>query len=515
MNATSPQREPLPLDEKTEARYRSAEQASFRLGVLSLGSGSIVTIVVLTLEAVIIARTLSVEDLGLFAFFQAALALLVIVVDFGFRTSAAQLIARRKGFLQERITNGLTTMRFAALAGASLVLLLGRIPIARLFNAPRMAELLLFMPAVLVFASLDELQGSLLRGFGRYQRVAGAGVLRGALRLVISSLVLLALGWGLKGLVASWVVSYAAATAYQWNAVPVRRRLWFRWGWARPVLRFGMPLQLIRYVWFASARIQTFILALLVGPVAVAFYEVAARFPRGLRRLSQSLHAVYHPTIAKNFARQEIQAAATLMQRSLRLFYFATILVAWGAVLFGKELITLLFGEQYGAATPAFIILLLSLSLSASADLYGYALTSLGHPEKSLHINLLRAAASVVGGFLLIPRFGFTGAAMAVAASQLISAPLAWLNIHRQGLPAYVGIHVRQMFLVSVCVAATILLPPLGVIIRLVLFLVFMFSAAAFLSVSQDDLALVLPERLLQRAWPRALTPGPLEGSGE
>jgi O-antigen/teichoic acid export membrane protein len=474
-----------------------------------------VTILVLLVEAVIIARTLSVGDLGLFAFFQASLALLIIVVDLGFKTSAAQLIARRTGPLQERATNGLMTIRFAAIGGISVLILLARVPLSRLFNAPGAAELFLLMPLVLLFASLDELEGSLLRGFGYFQRVAAANILRGASRLVISSLVLLVLGWGLTGLIVSWMVSYAASFAFQWIAVPVRRRLWFRWSWARPVIRFSFPLQVTRYLWFGVARTQTLILALLVGPIAVAFYEVAARIPQGFHGLLQALYAVYHPTVARHFSRHETQAASMLIRRSLRLFYLATILTAWGAVLFGEDIIVVLFGAQYEAATPAFVVLMLALSLSASADLFGYAITGLGRTGRSMSVNALRAAASVGGGFLLVPYFGFIGAAISIALAQLISAPLAWLHLHREGLPTFLGIHMRQLLLVAACVVGMILLPPLGIASRVILFLIFAVLAAAFLSISRHDFALVLPEKLLQRVWPKRLVPSQLESSGE
>lgn len=515
MNGTKIERILSRSEEDIDRNPASNVDGSFRLGVLSLGGGSVITIFVLMVEAMIIARTLSVADLGAFAFFQASLALLIILVDLGFRTSAAQLIARRSGSVRAKTTNGLTTIRFAAIAGASLMILLARIPLSRLFNAPRMADLFLLMPAVLLFASLDELQGSLLRGFGRYQRVAAANVIRGAMRLSISLLVLLILGLGVGGLILSWIASYAASTAYQWKAVPVVRRPWFRWSWAKSVIRFGFPLQLTRTLWFAVARFQTFVLALLVGPIAVAFYEIAARIPQGLQGLSQSLYAVYHPTVATHFARREKEAASYLIQRSLRLFYFVTILLAWGAVLFGQEVIVLLFGAQYQEATPALIILLLSLSLSASTDLFGYALTGLGRTGKSLSVNALRAIVSVAGGFLLIPHLGFVGAATAIALSQLISAPLSWLYLHREGIPIFLGTHLRQFLLVAVCVAGMVFIPPLGLVPRAFVFLTFAIIVTAFLSVSRSDLALILPERLLRGAWTRKLVPRQSQGSGE
>ena len=500
---------------KGAADLQSPGAPSFRRGVFSVGGGALINVFVLMIEAVIIARVLSIADLGVYAFFQASLTFLVIVVDFGFKTASTQFIASTPAYQQERIVNALTTLRLLVIGAVSLLVLLAAASASRLFNAPRLEDLLVFMPIVLLFASMDELQSSLLKGFRLYKHVAVANALRGMLRLMISSAVLLVLGWGLSGLIVSWVVSYGVSAAFQWRAVPVRRKLWFRWKQIKPILRFGVPLQLIRYLWFAFARIHTFLLAVLVGPVGVAFYEVATKLPQGLVRVSQAFDGVYHPTLVGHFARQEREKAAILIRRSLRLFNFVTVFLALGAVLFGRELIALLFGDKYVQAAPAFAVMVIAISLSSSSNLLGYALTAHGYPGKSLTVNSVRAITSLGFGVLLIPQIGFLGAAYATALAQLISAPLAWWYLHQAGLPAFLGIHLRQIVLLGACFAALILLPPPQITARLGLLVIFPVVAVAFSIVSKDDFALVLPEKLLQRAWPKPLVFGPLGGTQE
>lgn len=485
---------------RSEADSQSNSVPSFHLGVFTVGGGSLISLLVLLVEAVIIARILSVADLGIYALLLASLGFLVIVVDFGFKTSATQFIASSPAYQQDRIVNGVTIIRLVAIAGISLLIWLVSATASRLMNAPDLAGLLLFMPVVLLFASLDELQDSLLRGFRRYKHIAAARVLRGTLRLTLSSLVLLAFGWGLMGLMISWAVSFAASAAFQWHAVPVRRKWWFRWSTVQPILRFGIPVQLNRYLWFAFGRVHTIILAALAGPVGVAFYAVAARLPEGLQRLFLSYDAIYHPTLVSHFERKEREEAATIIRRSLRLFNFVTIFFVWGAVLFGEDLIELLFGERYAGAAHAFVIMLIALSLSSSANLLGYALTAHGRPEKSLVVNCLRAAVSLTAGILLIRQFGFVGAAYATALSILVSVPLAWWYLHRERLPALVPIHAKQILLLAACAAALFLLPSVAFGMRVILLLMFPLVAAILSLLSFEDLSLVIPDRFLERA---------------
>jgi len=488
---------------RIEADSHSAGVPSFRLGVFSVGAGSLISILVLLVEAVIIARILSVADLGIYAFLLASLGFLVIVVDFGFRTSATQYIASSPPYQQDRIVNSLTIMRLVAIAGISVLIWLASATVSGLLNARDLLGLFLFMPVVLLFASLDELQDSFLRGFSRYKHIAAARILRGVLRLALSSLMLLALGWGLMGLMISWAVSFAASAAFQWLAVPARRRWWFRWSTVKPILRFGVPLQLNRYLWFAFSRAHTFILAALAGPVGVAFLAVATRLPDGLQRLFLSYDAIYHPTLVRHFQLQEREAATAIIGRSLRLFNFVTIFLVWGAVLFGGDLIIALFGDRYAGAAPTLVVLLIALSLSSSANLLGYALTAHGRPQKSLIVNCLRSAISLGAGILLIGQYGFVGAAYAMTLSILVSAPLAWWYLQREQLPAYVPIHARQILLLAACVAALFFLPPVAIGMRIVMLLMFPLVAAIFSLLLFEDLSLIIPDKLLERARPR------------
>jgi O-antigen/teichoic acid export membrane protein len=474
--------------------------ATFQRGVISVSGGTVVSLAVLLVESVIVARVLPVADMGVYVLFQVVLSLLTIAVDFGFKTSAAQFISAESSFQQQaNIVNSLITLRLVVIGAISVPILLAGQPLSGFFQSPGLAELMRYMPIVLLFSNLDELEAGMLQGFHRYQHLALAQILRSALRLTVSTVVLLVMGWGLPGLLISWIVSFAVSSAYQWLAIPVRWRLTIDWNLIRRMLAFGMPLQMTRYLWFAMQRIDTFVISVLIGPVGVAMYDVAGRLPQGLQRLWEAYAAVYHPSLSSKFAQRDLTGSIQLIERSLRLFNFATLFFAWATVLVGKNLIVFLFKQQYAGASTTFVVMSIAFSLSSSINLLGYALTAYGRPGQSFAVNLVRSVISFGGDFALVPIFGFVGAAYATLLSQLVSAPLAWWYLRRERLPVFGSIHLRQFILTAAAAGVYFWLPPISLWMRLALIAVFPVVAVAFSLVSLEDLKLVVPERFLPR----------------
>jgi lipopolysaccharide exporter len=483
---------------QTTAGAVSSAGGRFRRGVFSVGGGSAIGVVVLFFEAVIVARVLPVEDMGVYVFFQVLLALFVIAVDLGFRTTAAQFLSSEADpQRRQRLVNSLVTLRLMVV-GAVSVLVLAAIPLLPGWvGMPALASLLIFMPLVLSLASLDELGTGMLQGFHLYRRIAVAQVVRSLLRLTFSALVLLVLGWGLTALVLSWLVSLAVSVALQLSALPTRHRLAVDWPLSRQALRFGMPLQATRYLWFAMERVNTFVLTAFTGPVGVAFFEVAHKLPQGFQRLSEAYYAVYHPSLAARFAQRDLASAGRLMDRSLRLFGFGTLCLAWAAVLFGRDLITLVFGGRYAAAAPAFTILLVAFSLGVVVNLMGYSLTASNRPGRSFQLNLARTAVNIVGCFVLIPALGFVGAAWASLLAQAVALPIAWWHLRRLSLPAFGLHHLRHGLLASIVLGVFIWQPPMTVGLRAVLLAALPLLALTMSVVTISDLALLAPRRLL------------------
>lgn len=474
-----------------------------RQGLVWTGLGSASTLLFLFLETAVGARLLPTEEYGAYVLLLAIVNFGLMVVDFGCKSAATQMIASGDPDRQSTVAHtalafrALTIVATALLAGAGTGYPLGGVGplVARLAgDMGGAAQYLAYVPLMLAVASLDELLGAILQGFGAYRPVAIAQALRGAARLGLTVVLLSRFQLGVMALVWAWAISFALSSAYQYWRLPIRRCLVWDGALLREMLRFGMPLQLTRVLWFASGRVHVLLLGALAGPVAVAFYAVAARIPDALQQLSDAYMRVYFPTVTSLLARGESARAERMLNQSLRLIALAGALAAVGAVVFSREIVTLIFSEKYAASSWSFALLMVGFHMTTIVNLMGYTLTAAGRPERSLCVDVVRTAVNVVGDLLLIPVLGVGGAAgAAVAASYAGNPPVAWF-LHRARVTPQVGVYAKQVAIALLAVGLTWWLDPSALIEKAAL-AALLGGLAGFSAIERSDLALLLPGR--------------------
>jgi O-antigen/teichoic acid export membrane protein len=245
-----------------------------------------------------------------------------------------------------------------------------------------------YIPLMLAFASLDELLLGMLQGTQSFRQMATAQILRSMLRLVLTVTFIGVMALGLMGLVYSWILSFALSATYQYFALPTQKNLAFSRPLLTEALRFGLPLQGSRFLWFVFLQVNPILLGTLAGPTSVAYYSVAARIPDALQRLSESFTAVYFPTVTALIAKGSRLEATRILNYSLRLASFVAAVAALTAIVFGEQIIVTFFSDTYARSAPAFGLLMIALHMTFMVNLMGYTLTSAGHPGRSLGENV-------------------------------------------------------------------------------------------------------------------------------
>ncbi|MBI4300258.1 MAG: flippase [Chloroflexi bacterium] len=472
-----------------------------RRGLLLTGSGSVISLAVLFAETVVAVRLLSPDAFGQFVLITAVVNFFLIVVDIGSKDAVVKLIAgveeRRKALLAESIL----VFRVALAGGASLLYLgglWGGEHLARILEPSlSVPEQAWFVPLMLFPASLDELFLGILQGLRSYRHLAIAQSLRSILRLMLTISFLSVFHWGIWALILSWALSSTASVLYQYCVAPIARGLSWDGAALKEVLRFGLPLQLIRFLWFGLRRLDVLIVGALAGPGSVAFYAIALRIPEALQRLYDSFIAVYFPTVS---ALGRSRQAERLLNQSLRLIAFLTAIAALAAVAFSRDIIPILFSGKYAPAAPAFAVLMVTLQTSFLLTLMGYTLTSCGYPGRSLTANVLQTSLNVLADLALIPIFGFVGAANAAVVSSYTTYPINVLLLRRSGMGVELRPYLKQTFLLLALAALSWWVLPEAIIYKAGVVLLFVLLNVAVSAVSRDDLSLILSPRITRMA---------------
>lgn len=472
---------------------------SFWQGVSYTSAGTALNIIFLLLETMVAVRVLDTQVYGIYALMVIGVNFLVMITDFGSTSSVTQLIASSDPSRQSTLASSALSFRIIVIVLLSAITLL--VPATILLLDPSLALLnyIIYIPVMLIMVALDESLYGILQGYKAFQHMAIANGLRTILRLGLSIVFLLISQIGIIGLIYSWIISFGVAVIYQILVLPHPR-------WSPPsrhvlgeILRFGFPLQLNRFLWFVSGRADVLLLGAFMGPSAVALFEVGGRIPSALVRLTQSYSAVYFPTMTELLSRGENNRAHQLLNRSLVLVSFFMALAALISVIFGQEIISMLFSTKYETSSMVFSLLMIGLQMNVLVTLMGYTLTSAGYPGRSLAANAARETLIVAAALILIPIWGLIGPAVGKLAAYYMANPLSIWMLRRSHIRVVSAPYIKQTALLWLGAILFWWLQPQGFVIKATMILIFIVANLAFSTIAREDLALILPDTLSKR----------------
>jgi O-antigen/teichoic acid export membrane protein len=466
--------------------------------IFTLAGGG-TSIILLFLETIIAARILDPTHYGIYILLLAVANFFVMVIDLGLKTSITQMIASSDYERQGALVSNTILFRLLIAAVISGLIWLGKDLLAIVDPTKVLVTLAPYLPLMIALTSFDELTLGMLQGFQCYRHMAISQIARSVLRLGLTVAFLVVFKMGLMALIYSWLLSFAVSTIYQYLVLPVPKRLSLNGALLRDVLKFGLPLQLNRFLWFASGRIHVLLLGTLSGPVSVAFFSIAEKIPVAMQRLSESFISVYFPTITTMMAEEKRDQAISMLNGSLRLISFLGAGVALVGVLFGQWIITLLFSEKYADSASAFGVLMLALHMGLLVNIMGYTLTAIGHPQRSLAENTVRTVLSVLGNLLLIPPFGFLGSAIVKFIAYHTSNPFSLWLLKRSEISVKITPYVTQSILLLLSAAFYWWVRPELITYKLAIILGFLILNMLLSTISLEDLGLVIPKFRIHR----------------
>ncbi|HEX5414473.1 MAG TPA: oligosaccharide flippase family protein [Chloroflexota bacterium] len=490
-----------------EAPPANRRPSAFYRGVFYTGSGTAISIGLLLVETLVAVRLLSPASYGFYVLLVVLANIGVVAIDFGCKTSATQMIAAAPPDRQATLAHTALVFRLAATLVLFFLVWLGRSALVWL-NPPReLAHYIIYVPLLIAAASFDELLTALLQGFQRYRQMATAQIVRSILRVICSLSFLWVFVLGVDGLLYSWILSFAVSISYQFVVLPVSKRFRFDRVALGELLRFGLPIQGTRLLWFIFGKIDVLLLGTLAGTANVAFYSVAARIPDALQRFSESYTAVYFPTVTALLNGGKRREGAGIFGYSLRMISFAAALAALVAVVFSQQIVVILFSTKYVASGTAFGLLMIGLHMTLVTNIMSYTLTAAGYSGRSLAQDFTRSALNVVGDLVLIPIMGFVGPPLATILAAYGTNPLTVWLLRKSDVPVAVAPYLKQTSLLVGFSAGYVLFQPAGILPKLAIVALFVASSALLSTITLEDLSLVLPNGLLHAPGQRQETP--------
>ena len=395
-------------------------------GVLAQAVDKILPVVIL----LYLARTLGAEDFGTYSFVLAYLAFFQIAAEYSIDTVLVRSMTQRGPEGRAQIFRAglglkLVTATVAALAACVLAgpVSGGRVPLG-----------------MMVLASLSLVSGmgaayrSLFRATMEISWVFAIALVRAVL-LASAVVGVLRITPGLNALFGAMAAANLLAFAVIAIAAFPRVRPSFRFDralWAE-LLRGALPLAGNAFALTVSLRAGQVMLMSMRGPVEVGLLGAASRVTEAFTFLPEALMISVYPLMAGLVGQDSAQLRATAARSSRYLVAIIGVPVVACAVA-GAEIMGLLYGESFQPAGRVLSLLSGMALLSATGTVVLNLLVAV-HQELTLYRNtMVFALANLVLCLVVVPRFGYEGAAIVMvvtsAASQLSLALLPTTREH-------------------------------------------------------------------------------------
>lgn len=446
-------------------------------------------------------RMIPQEDFGIFVLLQIVVMFLIMLGGLVAQTYAVtRMVAGADEGIRERVA--LTAMNLQAAVGVLIALAAAiSVPAVRaLSGSERLGTLMAQLPLLFFLNYCHEQLQGVLQGFHRYRVIALAQTLNGGVRFLCTLVFLGLFGRGVLGFIEACNVSFLVSVAVQFAAVPVRKRFLIDRTIARQLIVFGFPLGLNSVFTLAFTRIDRFIITAMIGPAAVAVYEVAARLPDNGYRLFQSFLSVFFPSMTEMIAGGRIHEAERVLNHSLRVVTFLSMLVTLVAILFQEDIVRVLFSERYLESAPVLSLLMMSIGIGLVENLLGSTLIALGYPDKPVKINTVNAAVNILGAVLLIPHFGLVGAAGASLLARAAANPVYVYFLRKGGIRADVLQYGIPMAIFGICAMLFLTLGSTGTFQKGLLILLLLSLSIRWSVISAADLNYALQSMRLRRS---------------
>jgi O-antigen/teichoic acid export membrane protein len=390
--------------------------------------------------SMVFTRVLPEAEVGIFTLLVLACDMLIYINNFGLYASLPKLVATTKTEERSRFIGSI--LGFQLLISVCLGLLiwvlrwLVRDP-AVISQNPSWLGLhpyLWLLPLFFLAGTQRETIAGIMAGLNQYGRrslaMAGAAV--------ADAVFVVALVWWLRGgllmLLLATLGSYFVSALVLYVGLPEGRRPALGWHHFSDAVTFSWPLYINSLLTFVFQRLDTAVIAVLMGPAEVAYYEMIRRLPFLLSRLLNSALVPFLPGVSTRIAQQDSEGASRLVNKTAAITAFLSYSAALAMLVIQEPLVTVLFSAKYLPAVPVLWLLLTGISVATQAGVMGLALVAANRPKAITVINIFAALASVGGCFTLIPWFGLMGAGAAYLAAMAFSNLAQTLYAKKSGL---------------------------------------------------------------------------------
>jgi O-antigen/teichoic acid export membrane protein len=297
-------------------------------------------------------------------------------------------------------------------------------PLSVFYHDTRLIPITLAMATTFLWSSLVIQHQALLNRQMKFTHLAAVQISSNALSLAIA-IVLALEGAGYWALVAREVLRNAFLAVGTWLCMPWIPSSPSRKAKIGSMLRFGGDLTAFNLVYFFSSGVDKILVGRLFGAAPLGVYRQGTQLALlPMTQLTYPVHNVAQAILSRlqgdpaKYRRSYAKLLTALSSATMPLMLFLAV--------FAKEIVLVVFGEKWLAATNIFWILAVASFVEPAASTAGFVMLTCGKSRRYLFVGVATSVALVAFFVAGIP-WGAEGIAFGhLACSYLLLIPSLW-----------------------------------------------------------------------------------------
>lgn len=389
-------------------------------------TGKLFTNVLRLATAILLARILGADQMGLYNLSLSGLNITMGIALFGLDAAIIRFIAVMVGREDEegiwdvlQIGVGIS-MVFSALLGTALFAL-SYVVAEKVFHEPRLAPTLQLASVFVPLMVVNDQLGNALKGFKKFnEAVVAQYVYQPITRLVMIGILALTNLNAMTAVAAYGLATLSASIAmfyYLNKHFPVKRKVRMSRATIREMVNFSFPVWLSGLLTKFQGNIQSLFIGTMNTIAGVGIFGVASQITAVSGEFSSSINSTSKPVIAELQDRGDVRQMERIYQTANKWVVVVQVPIFMLMVLFPKPILSI-FGQGYVDGAAALIILAVADFVNVSTGMGGIIIDMAGYTGLKLANSVARLILYIVLDYFLIPRWGLVGASMAVLVGE-------------------------------------------------------------------------------------------------
>lgn len=404
---------------------KTVRQTVFK-NALWLGIGQTAGRLIRAVIVIYSARVLGAAEYGVFSYAFTLAAFFTILTDF----SINAIFTREAVKNPELKSHYFSTSFFikSALTAVGFLIIVFIVPS---FAAIKEANALLpIMALLLIFDTFRDFAFGYTRAMEKMEMEAVVFIATNLLIVILSAAALIisptsfnlavsyTIGSGFGTLIVVWLLRKEFKTVFSY----------FKKELVYPIMAAAWPFALVAVLGAIMLNTDTLMIGMMKDAEAVGLYSAAQRPIQLFYVLPALIASAVFPVFSRTAGKDDKKMRA-MIEESLKALFLIAIPLSLGGLILTKDLMKLIFGNEYLPAAPAFQILLLTIFFVYPGTIITNAIFAYNRQKIFIWTFLMGAIGNVIFNWLLIPFYGIAGAAAASVIAQALNNSFLWRKL--------------------------------------------------------------------------------------